>query len=66
MPDQDFQTTIKTTERGECIFVDKFDDEAVWLSIQVRGGGAHVTMTNEQAAQMLAALTAILTTKETS
>jgi len=65
MPSKDFQTTINTTERGECVFVDKFDDEAVWLSIQVRGGSAHVTLTNEQAATMMAALTAILTSKET-
>lgn len=60
MPDKDYQVTINTTERGECVFVDKFDSEAVWLSIQVRGGGAHVTLTNEQARQMMAALTAIL------
>ena len=65
MPDKDFQATIKTTERGECVFVDKFDDEAVWLSIQVRSGNAHVTLTNDQARQMMAALTAILTDKET-
>lgn len=65
MPSKDFQTTINTTDRGECVFVDQFDDEAVWLSIQVRGGSAHVTLTNEQAATMVAALTAILTAKET-
>lgn len=66
MPSKDFQVTINTTERGECVFVDQFDDESVWLSIQARGGSSHVTMTNEQAQTMMAALTAILTAKEPS
>ena len=64
MPIRDFHATIKATERNECVFVDKYDDNLVWLSVQVRGGNAHVTLTNDQARQMMAALAAILNDKE--
>jgi len=54
-----FQTRIETTERGEVVFTDKHDDE-VWLSIHVKGGGAHVTLTFEQARQMIHALQCVV------
>lgn len=56
----DYQVSIDTTERGERVFVDKFDDGVVWLSVQVRGGNARVTLTNEQAKDMIAALIRIV------
>ena len=42
------------------VFVDKYDDGEVWLSIQVAGGRAHCTLTTEQAKEMIAALTRIV------
>lgn len=56
----DLQTRINTTEHNEVVFVDKYDDGVVWLSIQVRGGGAHTTLTTDQAREMIAALTRIV------
>jgi hypothetical protein len=56
-----FQTNIKTTQPNErTVFVDKYDDGEVWLSIQISGGGANCTMTFEQAKQMIAALQAVI------
>ena len=59
----DLQTRIETTDRNEVVFVDKYDDNEVWLSMQIKGGGAHVCLTNDQAREMIAALTRILETK---
>jgi hypothetical protein len=49
----DLQVAIKTD--GVTVNVDKFD-EGVWLSLQLRRGSAHTTMTVEQAKQLIAAL----------
>ena len=53
---EDLQTRIETTERGECVIVDKFDDNEVWLSLQIGGGSARCTLTYDQAREMIAAL----------
>ena len=60
MTTEDLNTRIETTERHNVVFVDKFDDGEVWLSIQVAGGRAHCTMTHEQAREMIAALNRVL------
>ena len=57
---QDFQTSINTTENNERVFVDKFDEGVLWLSIQVRGGGAHVTIERDEAIKMLEAMKRVL------
>lgn len=56
----DLQTRIETTERDEVVFVDKFDDGIVWLSVQVRGGGARTTLTTEQAKELIEALSRVV------
>lgn len=56
----DYQTRIETTERSSVVFVDKFDDNEVWLSVQVNGGSARTVLTFEQARQMVEALNRIL------
>lgn len=56
----DLQTRIETTERDEVVFVDKFDDGIVWLSLQVRGGGARTTLTTEQAKELIEALSRVV------
>jgi len=52
--------TIDTSERNERVFVDKFDNDALWLSVRTRSGGMHVTMTKEQTQQLITALNAIV------
>ena len=57
---EDFQTRIDTTERNDCVFVDKFDDNELWLSIQIIGGGARTVLTFEQARQMVEAINRVI------
>ena len=60
---EDFQTRIDTTERNECVFVDKYDDNELWLSIQINGGGARTVLTFEQAREIVAAIYRVLGTE---
>jgi type IV pilus biogenesis protein CpaD/CtpE len=60
MATEELQTRLETTERDRVVFVDRYDDNEVWLSIQVPGGGANCTMTFEQAREMIASLNRIL------
>lgn len=57
---EELEFTIDTAERGERVFVDKFDNDALWLSLSVRSARAHVTMTKEQTQQLITALSAIV------
>lgn len=59
---EELEFTIDTSERNERVFVDKFDNDALWLSVRTRSGGMHVTMTKEQTQQLIAALSAIVET----
>lgn len=51
-------TLIKAEDAN--VFVDAWDDNGIWLSIQTRMGGAHCTITEENARAMIAALKAAL------
>lgn len=57
---EDFQTRIETTEHNEVVFIDKYDDNELWLSIQVNGGSARTVLSFDQARQMVAAITRVL------
>ena len=61
---EDLQTQIKTTEFNECVFIDKYDDGEMWLSIQVNGGSARCTLTFDQAREMIAAMNRVLATEK--
>jgi len=61
---EDLQTRITTTEAYQSVFIDKYDDGEMWLSIQLAGGGAHCTLTFEQAREMIAAMNRVLATQE--
>ena len=61
---QDLQTQIKTTEAYQSVFIDKYDDGEMWLSIQLAGGGAHCTLTFKQAREMIEAMTRVLATEK--
>lgn len=59
MTKEDISTRISTTMENQHIFVDEADDD-VWLSVNVRGGHIHVTITKEQAREMIEALTRVV------
>lgn len=60
MTNVEISTRILTTQDYQHIYVDAADDDTVWLSVNVRGGHTHVTLTKEQAHQMIEALTKVL------
>lgn len=59
MTQVDISTRIHTTLDYQHIYVDASDD-SVWLSVNVRGGHTHVTLTKEQAKEMIEALNKVL------
>jgi hypothetical protein len=61
---EDKSIMIKTREGQRTIFLDEYDDNQVWISIQVTGGGAQTSMTLEQAKAMIAGLTTIVANME--
>ncbi|CAB5219974.1 hypothetical protein UFOVP239_20 [uncultured Caudovirales phage] len=62
----EYQTRIATQDEDRRVFVDKYDDEqdGVWLSIQLNGGGANCVLTREQALEMVKAINQILHTED--
>jgi hypothetical protein len=61
---EDKSVMIKTREGRRTIFLDHYDNNEVWISIQLAGGGASTSMTLEQAKQMIAGLTTIVADME--
>jgi hypothetical protein len=57
---EDLQTRIDTTESYECVFVDKYDDNELWLSIQCQGANARTVLTFDQARKMVEAINRVL------
>lgn len=60
----DLNTRITTTEFNEVVFIDKYDDGELWLSIQVNGGSARTVLTFDQAREMIAAMNRVLATEK--
>ena len=52
-------TLIKSAD-GSNVFVDSWDDNGVWLSVQTRCGGAHCVIPADQIPAMIEALQNIL------
>jgi hypothetical protein len=61
---EDKTIMIKTREGQRTIFLDEYDDNQVWISIQVSGGCANTSMTIAQAKAMIAGLTTIVANME--
>ena len=61
---EDKSIMIKTREGKRVVFLDEYDNNEVWLSIQVAGGGASTSMTLEEAKKMIAGLTTIVANME--
>ena len=57
---------IKTRDGSRTIFLDRYNDDEVWLSIQIAGGGANTSMTLDEAKQMIAELTNLVAEMETT
>lgn len=53
-------TTRINGTRDSYIFVDKLEDNTVWINANVRDGGVRITMSMDQAKEMIAALTRIV------
>ena len=56
MTKEDFQTMIKGKEYNHHLFVDVYDDDAIWISMTVPNARSHLTLTKNQAKDMIAAL----------
>lgn len=56
---EDLSVRIQTTD-DEVLFVDKFDDDQLWISIQVRNGGARCVIERAEALKMLEAIKRVL------
>ena len=52
----DLQTQIKGKEYNHHMFVDVFDEDGIWISMTVPSARAHMTLTKEQAKDLIAAL----------
>jgi len=59
MKTEEIEFAIDTDEGGR-VFVDKYDDDALWMSIRTRSGGMHVTMTKKQTQDLIKALETIV------
>ena len=53
-------TRINGAEYNQYMFVDEYDENNIWLSMNVVGGRTHMTMTKDGAKELIAALTRIL------
>lgn len=60
MTTDDLQTRLETNDRDRVLFIDRYDDNEVWLSIQVPGAGANCVLTHAQAREMIAAMNRVL------
>jgi hypothetical protein len=62
--EQDLQTRINGNEYNQFMFVDLYDEDKVWVSLNVAGGHTHITITKEGAKDMIAALIRIVNDME--
>ena len=55
----ELDTRIKTKQKNCAVFVDAYDD-GVWLNLVVESARCHVTLTKDQAKDLIAALIGIV------
>jgi hypothetical protein len=60
MTTEELDFTIDTAEDGQRVFADKYDTDALWLSIRIRSGGMHVIMNKKQTQDLIKALETIV------
>jgi len=59
MKTEELEFTVETNNGGR-VFADRFDDDSLWLSVRVRGGGVNVIMTKKQTQDLIKALETIV------
>ncbi|UOF78464.1 hypothetical protein [Caudoviricetes sp.] len=64
MSTEELYTRIDSRDYDRRIYVDKYDDKQVWVSLQVNGGGANCVLSIEQAKAMVAALNKVIEAEE--
>lgn len=55
----EIEFALDTAEGGR-VFVDKYDDNELWMSIRNRSGGMNVTLTKKQTQDLIKALETIV------
>lgn len=60
----DTQTRINGAEYGAYLFLDIWNENQVWINLNVRGGSTHAILNKEQAKDMIAALINIVNMME--
>ena len=61
---EELYTRIETRDNDRRVFVDKYDDNEVWLSLQLNGGGSNCVLSKDQAKDMIAALIRVVNSME--
>jgi len=59
MTTQELEFAVEA-DNGSRVFADRFDDEALWLSVRTRSGSMHVIMNKKQTQDLIKALEAIV------
>ena len=59
MKTEELEFTV-SADNGSRVFTDRFDDEALWLSVRTRSGSMHVIMTKKQTQDLIKALETIV------
>lgn len=62
----ELNTHIQGQEYGECVFIDRFEEGVLWLSVQIQGGGARIVLPFDKAREMVAAINRVLETENAS
>ena len=61
---EELYTRIDTRDYDRRVFIDRYDDGEVWLSVQLNGGGANCVLSIEQAKAMIEALNKVVQAEE--
>ena len=51
---------IKATREGAHVFVNRYDEGLVWLSLYVKNGNVNTVLTKEQAQELIAVLEEVI------
>lgn len=57
---EDFQTCIDAVDQYQRVFVDRYGDDQLWLSITVPGGSANCRLAFGQARELISAINRVM------
>lgn len=55
---------IRTTKKNSMIFVNQMNESEVWMSMHIENGSMNVTLSKEQAQELIARLTQLVDSLE--